>query len=164
VEPLLNESSRKQLARRFVAKWAPSATAWFLLSFSSVETALYAIALANSFGASITFVHVFPRETNREFTTGDIHRQYERGRDIAKERLASFGDKMGQIYPRCETEFRIGETTEEVKLVAFNLKADLIITASYRPGFLGGLFGLEQARRIVTRAPCSVLVVHEMQE
>jgi hypothetical protein len=56
-----------------------------------------------SFGAPITFVHVFPGETIREFTTEDIRRRYERGRDIAKARLASFGDKMRRIYPRCST-------------------------------------------------------------
>jgi nucleotide-binding universal stress UspA family protein len=130
----------------------------------SKKTASYAIALGKSFGASITFVHVFPAETNREFTTEDIHRRYERERDTAQDRLASFGDKMRQIYPRSETEFRIGDTAEQVQLVAFNLKADLIITASYHPGFLGHLLGLEQARRIVTHAPCVVLVLHEPEE
>ena len=130
----------------------------------SKKTASYAIALGKSFGASITFVHVFPGETIREFTTEDIHRRHELERDIAKDRLASFGEKMRQIYPRSETEFRIGDTAEQVHLVAFNLKANLIITASYHPGFLGYLLGLEQARRIVTHAPCTVLVIHEPEE
>jgi nucleotide-binding universal stress UspA family protein len=130
----------------------------------SKKTASYAIALAKSFGASITFVHVFPHETIRERATEDIHKRYERGRDIAKERLATFGDRMSQIYHRCETEFRIGDTAEQVQLAALNVKADLIITASYHPGFLGHLLGLEQARRIMTDAPCAVLVLHQLQE
>jgi nucleotide-binding universal stress UspA family protein len=78
--------------------------------------------------------------------------------------LASFGEKMRQIYPRCETEFHIGDTAEQVHLVAFSLKANLIITASYHPGFLGHLLELEQARRITTHAPCPVLVLHEPEE
>ena len=54
------------------------------LSENSEKTASYAIALAKSFGASIIFVHVFPRETNAEFTTDDIHWRYARERDAAK--------------------------------------------------------------------------------
>ena len=61
----------------------------------SEKTASYAIALAKSFGASIIFVHVFPRETNAEFTTDDIHRSYARERNAAKEQLLSFGKKVG---------------------------------------------------------------------
>lgn len=127
----------------------------------SKKTASYAIALATGFGATITFVHVFPGESMREFAKEDIHRRYEQERDIAKDRLASFGDKMRQTYPRCETEFHIGDTAEQVHLVAYTRKADLIITASYHPGVLGHLLGLEQATRITTHAPCPVLVLHE---
>ena len=130
----------------------------------SEQTALYAIALGKGFGASITFVHVFPGESVREFTTEAIHRRYQQERDSAKQRLASFGEKMRQIYPRSETEFQIGDTAEQVHLVAFSLKANLIITASYHPGFLGLLLGLEQATRITTHAPCPVLVLHEPEE
>jgi nucleotide-binding universal stress UspA family protein len=115
-------------------------------------------------GAAITFVHVFPPEAITEFTTEDVHASYEQQRDIAKERLASFGKKVGQVYSDCKTEFRIGDTAEQVKLAAMELEADLIITASYHPGFLGRLFGFEQAPRIVNHAPCPVLVYHEPQE
>jgi len=91
-------------------------------------------------------VHVFPRETNAEFTTDDIHWRYARERDAAKERLLSFGDKIGRAYPRSETEFRVGDTAEEVRLAALEWHVDLIVTASYHPGFLGRLLGLERAR------------------
>jgi nucleotide-binding universal stress UspA family protein len=134
------------------------------LSEHSEKTASYAVALAKTFGAAITFVHVFPPEAISEFTTEDVHASYEQERDIANERLVSFGGKIGQVYPGCETEFRIGDTAEQVKLAARQLAADLIITASYRPGFLGRLFGLEQAPRIVNDAPCPVLVYHEPHE
>ena len=134
------------------------------LSEHSEKTASYAIALAKSFGASIIFVHVFPRETNAEFTTDDIHWRYARERDAAKERLLSFGDKIGRAYPRSETEFRVGDTAEEVRLAALEWHVDLIVTASYHPGFLGRLLGLERARQIVKRAPCPVVVYHEVQE
>ena len=50
----------------------------------SKKTALYAIALAKGFGASITFVHVFPGETTTESATEAIHRRYEQERDIGE--------------------------------------------------------------------------------
>jgi nucleotide-binding universal stress UspA family protein len=134
------------------------------LSEHSKKTASYAVALAKTFEAAITFVHVFPAEVFTEIVAQDAHAIYERERDIAKERLASFGNKIGKTYPQCETEFRIGDTAEEVKLLALSLEADLIITASCHPGFLGRLLGFEQAPRIVNGAPCPVLVYHEPNE
>jgi nucleotide-binding universal stress UspA family protein len=130
------------------------------LSKHSEKTAAYAVALAKAFGASIIFLHVFPPEVITEFETEDIHRSYTRECDAAKEKLLSFGKK----YPHCETEFRIGDTPEEVRLAAVQWNADLIVTASYHPGFLGRLLGLERAPQIVKRAPCPVVVYHEMQE
>jgi nucleotide-binding universal stress UspA family protein len=134
------------------------------LSEHSAKTASYAAALAKTFGAAITFVHVFPPVTITHFNTEDVHTSYEQESDIAKARLASFVQKIGKAYPECDMEFRVGDTAEQVKLAAMELEADLIITASYRPGFLGRLFGLEQAPRIVNHAPCPVLVYHEPQE
>ena len=134
------------------------------LSEHSEKTASYAIALAKSFHASIMFVHVFPAEPITEFGTCDIYWSYTRERDAAKEKLVSFGDKMGRVYPRCETEFRIGDTADEVRLAVAAWNADVIVTASYHPGFLGHLLGLERAPQIVKRAPCPVVVYHEVQE
>jgi nucleotide-binding universal stress UspA family protein len=130
----------------------------------SEKTASYAIALAKSFRGSIVFVHVFPRETVTEFTAGDIHRSYARECDAAKEKLVSFGKKMGRVYPHCETEFRIGDTAEEIRLAAVEWNADLIVTASYNPGFQGHMLGLECAPQIVKGAPCAVVVYHEVRE
>jgi nucleotide-binding universal stress UspA family protein len=131
---------------------------------NSEKTASYAVALAKNFGASITFVHVFPPEAITEFTTQEVHEFYERERDSQKEELASFADKIRQTYAQVDTEFRIGNTADQTKEAALEQDADLIITASYHPGFLGRLFGLEQAPRIVNRAPCPVLVYHEPSE
>jgi nucleotide-binding universal stress UspA family protein len=134
------------------------------LTDHSEKTASYAVALAKAFNASLIFVHVFAPEALTEFTTEDVHAIYERERETAEERLASFGGKIGRIYRHCSTEFYVGDTAEQVKQAAVTLKADLIVTASYHPGFLGRLFGLEQAPRIVNHAPCPVLVYHEAQE
>ena len=134
------------------------------LSGHSERTASYAIALAKSFHASIIFVHVFPAEPITELGACDIHWSYPRERDAAKEKLVSFGDKMGRVYSRCETEFRIGDTAEQVRLAVAAWNADVIVTASYHPGFLGHLLGLERAPQIVKRAPCPVIVYHECSD
>ena len=99
-----------------------------------------------------------------EITPQDFHEIYERERDSKKEELNSFVDKIRLSCPHCDAEFRIGDTAEQIHLAALVLEADLIIPASYHPGFLGRLFGLEQAPRIVNHAPCPVLVYHEPNE
>jgi nucleotide-binding universal stress UspA family protein len=60
--------------------------------------------------------------------------------------------------------FRKGDPAEQVALLAQDLDADLIITASHNPGFLTRLFGWDQAPRILQRAHCPVLVYHEAVE
>lgn len=52
------------------------------LSARSEKTALYAAALARNFGASITFVHIFPTEAISIFTAQDGLETYERERDL----------------------------------------------------------------------------------
>jgi nucleotide-binding universal stress UspA family protein len=134
------------------------------LSEHSENTASYAIALAKSFRASIIFVHIFPPEPITDFTIADVSLGYTRERDGAKEKLVSFGNKMGRVYPRCDTQFRIGDLAEEVRRAVLEWNADLVVTASYNPGFLGHLLGLERAPQIVKSAPCPVVVYHETQE
>ena len=134
------------------------------LSADSEKTALYAAALARNFGASITFVHIFPTEAISIFTAQDGLETYERERDLRKKALARFADKIRKAYSRCDTEFRIGDAAEETKLAALELDADLIITASCHSGLAGCLSGLEQTQRIANQAPCSVLVYQETNE
>jgi nucleotide-binding universal stress UspA family protein len=134
------------------------------LSAHSKKTASYAVALAMNFGASITFVHVFPAQAISIFTAQDGLENYERERDLRKKELARFVDRIRKSYSRCEIEFRIGDAAEETRLAALEMEADLIITASCHSGKPGCLFGLDQAKRIVNQAPCSVLVYQEPNE
>lgn len=132
------------------------------LSAHSEQTAFYALALAKPFGASITFLHVFPAEAISIFTAQDGLEAYERVRNWRKQKLTYFADKIRQNFPRCGVQFRIGDVAEQTTQAALELKADLIVTASYHSGFLGCLFS--QARRIVKEAPCPVLVYHQSNE
>ena len=132
------------------------------LSAHSEQTAFYALALAKPFGASITFLHVFPPEAISIFTAQDGLEAYERERNWRTEKLTHFADKMRQNFPRCGAKFRIGDVAEQTTQAARELKADLIVTASYHSGFLGYLFS--PAHRIVKYAPCPVLVFHQPNE
>ena len=134
------------------------------LSAHSKKTAAYAAAFAKSFGASLTLVHAFEPERITEFTTQEVHEGYEEDkRDSAKE-LNRLADSVRETHPDCYAEFRLGDPAEEVNLVAKDLQADLIITASHHPGFLSRLFGTDQAPRIMHRSRCPVLVYHEEEE
>ncbi|MFY9987039.1 MAG: universal stress protein [Chthoniobacterales bacterium] len=134
------------------------------LSPHSEKTAAYAVEFARSFAASITLVHVFPTEHITEFTTQEVHESFEEEQRATQRRLRTLMESLREGYPDCNVEFRIGDPAEQVTQLARETNADLIITASHHPGFLGRLFGLDQAPRILHRAGCPVLVYHEGAE
>jgi nucleotide-binding universal stress UspA family protein len=134
------------------------------LSKHSEKTAAYAAEFAKSFGASITLVHVFAPERITEFTTQEVHEGNEEEKKAMERELVRLADTIRETYPDCGFEFRVGDPAEQVTLIARDLDADLIITASHHPGFLSRLFGLDQAPRILHRARCPVLVYHEQKE
>jgi nucleotide-binding universal stress UspA family protein len=134
------------------------------LSTHSKRTAAYAAQFAKSFGASLTLVHAFAPERITEFTTEEVHERYEEYMRDTERDLDQLAAAVRETYPDCDTEFRVGDPAEEVNLIAKDLHADLIITASHHPGFLSRLFGTDQAPRILHRAECPVLVYHESNE
>ena len=134
------------------------------LSPHSEKTAAYAAGFARSFGASLILVHVLAPEPITEFTTQEVHEHFEEERRETEKNLEDLVEKIRETYPHCEMKLRIGDPAEQVTLAALDTQADLIITASHHPGFLGRLFGLDQAPRILHRARCPVLVYHEEVE
>ena len=134
------------------------------LSPHSQKTAAYAAQFAKSFGAALTFVHVFMPERITEFTDQGVHEGYEEDKRATELELTKLVNNVRKTYPDCDSEFRVGDPADEVNLIAKALKADLIITASHHPGFLSRLFGIDQAPRILHRAVCPVLIYHEDKE
>jgi nucleotide-binding universal stress UspA family protein len=134
------------------------------LSPHSEKTAAYAVEFARSFEASVTLVHVFAPERITEFTTQEVSESFEEEQRATQRKLRAMVDSISQTYAVCSMEFCIGDPAEEVNRIARERNADLIVTASHHPGFLGRLFGLDQAPRIVHRAGCPVLVYHEGAE
>jgi nucleotide-binding universal stress UspA family protein len=131
------------------------------LSTHSKRTATYAAQFAKTFGASVTLVHAFAPERITEFTTEEVHERYELDMRDTERDLDKLAASVRETYPDCNTEFRIGDPAVEVNLIAKDLNADLIITASHNAGFLSRLFGTDQAPRILHRAECPVLFYHQ---
>jgi len=134
------------------------------LSPHSKKTAAYAAEFAKSFGASMTLVHAFEQERITEFTTQEVREGYEEDKRDTEKALKKLAESVRKTYPDCYAEFRVGDPAQEVNLVAEDLQADLIVTASHHPGFLARLFGIDQAPKILHRAGCPVLVYHEGAE
>jgi nucleotide-binding universal stress UspA family protein len=96
-----------------------------------------------------------------EFITEEGFRVLDRDRQVMQEALTNLTKSLRETWPACTEKFIVGDPAEEVALAARELDADLIITASHHPSFLGRLFGLDQAPKIMHRAPCPVLVYHD---
>jgi len=129
------------------------------LSPHSERTATYAVNFAKGFGASITLVHVLAIEPVRTLNANET--PAEEKRHTAERKLGELVEKVRETYPNCDMWFRTGDPAEQITILAQDLDADLIITASHHPGFLTRLFGWDQAPRILHRAHCPVLVYHQ---
>ena len=132
------------------------------LSPHSEATARYAAGFAKPFEALINLVHVCPMEPANRFVTDEGRTAAEWGYKAAQQALNGLAQRIRETYPDCETVVLAGEPAAQVAWLARTLKADLIIVGGSQPGFLGRLFGLDQAPKIVHRAPCPVLVYREI--
>ena len=134
------------------------------LSPHSAKTAAYAAEFAKNVGAAVTLLHVFPPEPSVEFASEQLYESYEQGRRLVAWKLIELVEQVRQTGVKCDHDFRVGDPAEQIARSAQDLHADLIIIAAHHPGFLGRLFGLDQAPRILHRASCPVLVYHEGNE
>lgn len=130
------------------------------LSPHSEATARYAAAFGKPFRALMTLVHVCPMEPPNRFVTAEGHTAAEWGYKAAQEMLDHLAERVRE-FSDCEAVVLAGEPATQVIRLARALKADLIIVGGSQPGFLSRLFGLDQAPRIMHRAPCPVLVHQE---
>ena len=134
------------------------------LSPHSKATAQYASGIAKTFGASLVLIHVYePLQTNEFLTEEDI-RRLDHEQDVVRQALTDLTKTLQKTYSACTEKFVIGEPAEKVASAARELDADLIITARHHPSFLGKLFGLDLAPKIMHLAPCPVLVYHSRGE
>jgi nucleotide-binding universal stress UspA family protein len=109
-------------------------------------------------------VHVEPPPLVSGSVPEEGHRWHKNYRRAAVEGLSSLAKRIRRIYQACQAVCLVGEPAEQVAWLAQLLKADLFITARNHPSYLGRLFRLSQAPKILHLAPCPVLVYHEKRQ
>ena len=130
------------------------------LSPHSEKTAAYAARLAAPFGASLTLLHVCsPKEATAETNSKDS--SVDDPAVPSETELENLAKTIRRTYPECSAYLCVGDPADKTVMMAEILRADLILTGSCHPTFLGRLLGLDQPSRIVHRAPCPVLVYHD---
>jgi nucleotide-binding universal stress UspA family protein len=131
------------------------------LSAHSELTASYAATMATAFAASLTIVHVHQPVAIYECASETTYTVLDDQRRDLEKRLDDLTQKVKTKDLVCESVYLIGEPAEQISDLARDIDADLIVTASHQPTFLGRLFNLEKAPQIMHRAPCPVLIYHE---
>jgi nucleotide-binding universal stress UspA family protein len=131
------------------------------LSEHSAATADYAAQIAQCFNATLYVAHVFTPEPLYEFGSESAYNLIDQQRQDFRAQLNNLAKRVEKLVPVCESVFLMGEPAEQIAALARDVDADLIVTASHHPTFLGRLFNLDKAPQIMHRAPCPVLVYHE---
>jgi nucleotide-binding universal stress UspA family protein len=131
------------------------------LTKHSVATTHYAAEIAQCFNATLYLTHVFTSELFSEFGSEASYKIMEEQKQELRAKLDALAEQVQKLVPLCESVFLEGDPAEQVATLARDIDADLIVTASHHPSFLGRLFNLDKAPQIMHRAPCPVLVYHE---
>ena len=128
------------------------------LSNHSEATARYAAEIARCFSASLNVVYVYEPVPLGEYVCESTLTILEEERDRLCSLLSELAQKVKPSGLLCKAVFLVGDPVEQIARCARKIDADLIITGSNEPTFLGRLFKLAKAPRIMHRAPCPVLI------
>ena len=128
------------------------------LSDHSEATVRYAAVIAGCFSASLSVVYVYEPAPLGEYVCESTFTILEEERDRLCKLLGELTQKVKSSGLMCKAVFLVGDPAEQIAKLARKVDADLIITGSNESTFLGRLFNLAKAPRIMHRAPCPVLV------
>jgi nucleotide-binding universal stress UspA family protein len=128
------------------------------LSDHSEATARYAAEIARCFNATLNVVYVYEPVPLGEYVCESTFTILEEERDRLHKLLSELAQKVSPSGLMCKAVFLVGDPAEQIARWARKIDADLIITGSNEPTFLGRLFNLAKAPRIMHRAPCPVLI------
>ena len=132
------------------------------LSEESREGVNYAIRLAQHFAANLTILHVYTSPADAERGKHeDEAAKFEKQRELGVERLRSIWEYVRAKHVHCDTVFEWGEPDDLIVTAARNLDADLIVLSTHDYHRLQYFLSGSDAEKILRRAPCPVLVVHE---
>jgi nucleotide-binding universal stress UspA family protein len=153
----------KTLAKETVPNQLPSIRKILVavdLSEHSEATAFYAAAIAKRFEARLMIVHVYEPVPLGEYTNETTFTVLEQEREDLRKRLDQLTRRIQTTAVICTSAFLVGAPGERISSLARDMDADLIVTASHHPTFIGRLFHLDKATLILHRAPCPVLIYH----
>jgi nucleotide-binding universal stress UspA family protein len=131
------------------------------LTSRSLATAQFAASVAKSFGASLILAYVHPPENMYNFVNRGGYDLIDAEQGHQRHVLMSLTEAVAKDYPFCSHAFLVGDPAQEVASFARDLDADLVIAASHHPTFLASLLHLDQARKVIHRAHCPVLVFQQ---
>jgi universal stress protein A len=131
------------------------------LSDHSEATTTYAAEIAKFFDASLTIGYVYLPVPFCEYASETTFTVLEDQRRDLQRMLKILTQKAQKIGVICQSVFLVGEPAEQISILAREMGADLLITASHHPAFLRRIFSLDKAPRVKHRAPCPVLIYHE---
>jgi nucleotide-binding universal stress UspA family protein len=110
--------------------------------------------LAFKTGASLSVVYVYEPIPLGEYVCESTFTILEEERDRLCKLLGELAQKVKPSGLMCKAVFLVGDPAEQIAKWARKDNADLIITGSNEATFLGRLFNLAKAPRIMHRAPC----------
>ena len=131
------------------------------LSDHSKTTVSHAAEIAVNFDASLTVVHVHEPVALYECASETTYTLLDDQRCNLLKRLADLQQTVRELGVVCDSVYLTGDAAKEISALARDIDADLIIAASHHPSFLGRLFNLEKAPRIMRQAPCPVMIYRE---
>jgi nucleotide-binding universal stress UspA family protein len=132
------------------------------LSEESRKGLNYAIRLAQHFGANLTILHVYTSpDISESGADSDAARRFRRQQKPAEELLNGIWEEVRARHVPCDTVFEWGQPNDLILAAARNLAADLIVLSTHDFHWLQRFLSGSDAEKILHRAPCPVLIVHE---
>jgi nucleotide-binding universal stress UspA family protein len=122
---------------------------------------MYAAEIALFFQASLTIVYVYQTVPFCEYANETTLTVLEDQRRDLQRMLNVLAQKVQKRGVICESAFLVGEPTEQISILARDMGADLLVTASHQPIFLERIFNLDKTPPIKHQAPCPVLIYRD---
>lgn len=132
------------------------------LSDDSRNAVNYAVHLAGLIGAQLTLVHFYDEGwRNLKLASADGGESMLEEQRTLKYNLYALRDEIRKRHRNCDCYFYAGSPSKEILRVAKELKGDLVVISTHNPqGSSRWIFGSD-AERIVSHAPCPVLIVRQ---
>ena len=121
----------------------------------------FGLALARSFGAHLTLLHVYRSPSYEvEYALGPCNSDcVPRERTYFEKTLEATAEDVRKEYADCDSEFREGVPCEEIVNMAKERDIDLIIISTHHYNWLTRLTFGSDAEHIFRNMPCPILIL-----